>query len=202
MSSVAVVPSVFQRAWQELRLSALGRRAARLPRPRARCTTVFGRVEAVEHVHAPIEGISCVLCCTVVEGRDARGRRRVIELVTANDFLLRGDETLFQVRAAGAVLSAWMGVDETFPLVVPRPAPALAEALRAAGIVRPLHYAELSLHDGDPVSVKGVLRDEPALAAIAHGYRDGELRPTLTGLGGRLEIDSDEVYRVAPMPRR
>ncbi len=201
MTAVAILPSAIRHALRELRLVALGRRAARPPRPRARCTTVFGRVEAVERVHAPIEGISCVLSCTVVEGRDRRGRRRVVEVVTANDFLLRADDRTFQVRAAGAVLFAWMKVDETFPFVLPRPAPALGEALAAAGIVKPLHCSELSLHDGDPVWVKGVLRHEPAFDASASGYRGAGLRPTLTGAGGRLEIRNGEVYRVTPMPQ-
>jgi len=202
MTSVAILPHRIRRALRDLRLAALGRRANRLPRPRARCTTVFGRVEGVERVYAPIEGISCVLCCTVVEGLDRRGHRRVIELVTANDFLLRADDRTLQVRASGAVLLAWMGVDETFPLVLPRPAPLLADALAAAGIVKPRSYAELSLHDGDPIRVTGVLRDEPALQASAAGYRQPELRPTLTGAGGRLEIENGEVYRVTPMRAR
>jgi hypothetical protein len=173
-------------AWKAARDRAARAGAPRADRPAGPVRVIRGTLRCPRPVRSPIEGLSCAISWTVIEGRSRLGWPVRAEVGTAGDLLVESAEGPFAVRAE----QLWVRrhhIAMQFPVQVALPEH-VAAVLRASRIDsrRPLRYGEAFFVDGDPIEIRGVVRDEPC--AFLPGAREPRVLPTLTGAGGRLEI--------------
>lgn len=172
--------------WKAARDRAARAGAPRADRPTGPLRVIRGTLRCPRSIRSPIEGLSCAISWTVVEGHSRFGFPVRVEVGTAGDLLVDSTEGLFAVRAE----QVWVRrhhIAMQFPVQVALPEP-VAAVLRASRIDarRPLRYGEAFFVDGDPIEIRGVVRDEPC--PFLPGAREPRVLPTLTGAGGRLEI--------------
>lgn len=167
------------------------------PKPRG-AVEVRGTARAIRPVHGIlVDGSEGVFVLTVLGTRTWSGTH-LVQIVTANDFVLDADDgRSFVVRAADIFLDwGWVGSRNTFPWSTLEPVQRLLpESMQdkiAKTPLRPpaaLRFRELAFPAGHRFVIRGLVRQEPApFGTPGSGFRDQAAVPTLTGGGRRLEL--------------
>lgn len=148
--------------------------------------TVRGTLRCPRMTRSPIEGLSCAIAWTVIEGLSRWNFTTRLELGTTGDLLVESDEGLYAIEPRGLWIQSH-SITPQFPVAINLPAP-LESLVSSSRIdrVKPLFYGESTFMPGDRIELRGIVR--PAPCPFLAGMREPKIMPTLFAAKDRLLV--------------